>query len=251
MRFRLLTYNIHKCIGGMDRKYHPERVIEVLGHYQPDIVMLQEVDDGVPRSGHHRQVDLLGDALDYRHRAYQKNVLLKTGAYGNAILSRFPLFDVNHVDLTVPMKKRRRALIAHCRLQHDGHTRRMLLVNVHLGLAGYERLVQTRRLMSADVLVHTRQHTPVVIGGDFNDMFGVLGWRVLKPFGFLPAVHNQKTFPAAMPLRPLDRVFYRGDVSHHHTFAAHSDLARQASDHLPLVIDFDLQPPSSDPSDQG
>lgn len=251
MRFRLLTYNIHKCIGGLDRKYHPDRVIELLRRYEPDIVMLQEVDDGVARSKHHRQVDLLGDALGFRHRAYQRNVLVKTGAYGNAILSRYPLFDVNHIDLSVPLKKRRRALIAHCRLPYNGHGRRMLLVNVHLGLAGYERLVQTRRLMSTDILLHTHRHTPVVIGGDFNDVFGVLGRRVFEPSGFLPAVHKQRTFPAAMPLRLLDRVFYRGDVSHHHTFAAHCENARRASDHLPLVIDFDLQPPSSDLSDQG
>ena len=66
MRFRLLTYNIHKGIGGIDRRYRPERVVEAIAHCQPDIVLLQEVDDGVPRSSHHRQVDLLGDALGCR-----------------------------------------------------------------------------------------------------------------------------------------------------------------------------------------
>ena len=39
-------------------------------------------------------------------------------------------------------------------------------------------------------------------------------------------------------------VFYRGDIRHHHTFAAHTKLARQASDHLPLVVDFELETPS-------
>lgn len=246
MRFRLLTYNIHKCIGGIDRKYHPDRVIEVLGHYQPDIAMLQEVDDGVPRSSHHRQVDLLGDALGYRYRAYQRNVLLRTGAYGNAILSRLPLFDVNHVDLTVRWKKCRRALLAHCRIELEGHSRRLLLMNVHLGLAGYERVIQVRRLLTTDVLMHTHHHTPVLLGGDFNDVFGVLGRKFLKPFGFQPVAHNHRTFPAALPLRGLDWVFYRGDVSHHHAFAGHSEIAKRASDHVPLVVDFDLLPPSSD-----
>jgi len=246
MRFRLLTYNIHKGIGGVDRKYHPDRIISVLSHYAPDIALLQEVDDGVPRSQRHRQVDLLGDALDFRHRAYQRNVRLTHGAYGNAILSRFPLFDVNHVDLSVPLKKRRRALVAHCRLHFDGHTRRMLLFNVHLGLAGFERLIQLRRVLATDILRHTHRHTPVVVAGDFNDVFGTLGRKTLQPSGFTPAVHKQKTFPAMLPLRPLDRVFYRGDVRHHHTFAAHSAVARQASDHLPLVVDFELLEPSSE-----
>lgn len=245
MRFRLLTYNIHKGIGGVDRKYAPERIISILGQYNPDIAMLQEVDDGVPRSQHHCQVNLLGDALDYRYRAYQRNIRVRMGAYGNAILSRHPLFDVNHVDLSVPMKKRRRALIAHCGLHHQGHVRRMLLLNVHLGLAGFERTLQLRRLVASDVFVHTHRHTPVVIAGDFNDIYGTLGRKTLLPLGFFPAARNQRTFPAVMPLRPLDRVFYRGDVRHCHTFTAHSGVARQASDHLPLIVDFELEEPSA------
>jgi len=47
-----------------------------------------------------------------------------------------------------------------------------------------------------------------------------------------------------MPLRPLDRIFYRGDVRHCHTFTAHSGVARQASDHLPLIVDFELEKPT-------
>jgi len=244
MRFRLLTYNIHKGIGGVDRRYAPDRIISILRQYDADIAMLQEVDDGVPRSRHDCQVQLLGDALDYRYRAYQKNIRLKSGGYGNAILSRHPLFDVNHVDLSVRMKKRRRALVAHCRLHDGGHSRRVLLLNVHLGLAGFERVLQLRRLVASDVFAHTHRQTPVVIAGDFNDVYGTLGRRTLLPLGFLPAARNQRTFPAVMPLRPLDRIFYRGDVRHCHTFTAHSGVARQASDHLPLIVDFELEKPS-------
>ena len=59
MHFRLMTYNIHKGIGGVDRRYRPDRIIETIAHCSPDIVLLQEVDDGVPRSRYHKQVDLL------------------------------------------------------------------------------------------------------------------------------------------------------------------------------------------------
>ena len=45
------------------RRYRPGRIIETLARYDPDVVLLQEVDDGVPRSRRDRQVDLLGDAL--------------------------------------------------------------------------------------------------------------------------------------------------------------------------------------------
>ncbi len=110
MQFRLITYNIHKGIGGVDRRYSPERVAETLRYYHPDILFLQEVDHGVPRSRGHRQVDWFGDALDMPHRAFQANVKLRQGQYGNAILSRFPLSQVEHIELTVPFKKRQRTL---------------------------------------------------------------------------------------------------------------------------------------------
>ena len=168
MRFRLVTYNIHKCIGGVDRRYRPLRVIETLARYDPDVALLQEVDDRVPRSHRHRQVDLLGESLGFRHRVFQANVKLREGAYGNAILSRYPLTDVEHLDLTVPFKKKRRALVAHCRLSIDGRARRLLICNVHLGLAGFERAMQLRRLLRSGLLVHTHHRTPVIAAGDPN-----------------------------------------------------------------------------------
>jgi len=240
MRFRLLTYNIHKGIGGIDRRYRPERVVEAIAHCQPDIVLLQEVDDGVPRSSHHRQVDLFGDALGLPYRAYQANVTLKQGHYGNAILSRFPLHDVRDLELTVPLKKRRRALIAHCRVHVEGHARTMLVFNFHLGLAGYERTIQLRRFLNSEILKHSHRNTPVVAAGDFNDVWGTLGRRLLLPVGFRSAAKRIRTFPAILPIRPLDRIFFRGDIELHHSFASRSLAARQASDHLPMAADFVL-----------
>jgi endonuclease/exonuclease/phosphatase family metal-dependent hydrolase len=76
MRFRLITYNIHKGIGGVDRRYRLERIVDTLRHYDPDIVFMQEVADGMPRSRRHRQVELLGAELGLQHSAYQHNVEL-------------------------------------------------------------------------------------------------------------------------------------------------------------------------------
>jgi endonuclease/exonuclease/phosphatase family metal-dependent hydrolase len=240
MRFRLLTYNIHKGIGGVDRRYQPERVAEAIAHCHPDIVLLQEVADGVPRSHHHRQVDVLGDLLHLPHRAYQPNVVLREGRYGNAILSRFPLHDVHDLELKVRFKKRRRALAAQCRLKTEAHSRTLLVLNVHLGLAGFERTIQIRRLLRCDLLKHTHQHTAVITAGDFNDMWNSLGRRLLEPAGFRSAAGPVKTFPAILPMRPLDRIYYRGGLYLHHSFASHTELARQASDHLPMVAEFTL-----------
>lgn len=240
MQFRIISYNIHKGIGGIDRRYRLQRIVETIEQYAPGIVLLQEVDDGAPRSRCHRQVEMLAEALRFPHYAFQKNVRLKTGHYGNAMLSQFPLSGVSHIDLTVPMKKRRRALVANCRVHWQGHSRTITLANVHLGLSGIERKIQLRRLLSHHLLTHHHHNSPILVGGDFNDVWGTLGKRVMQPAGYAQAGSTIRTFPAKVPLRSLDRVFVRGSLAVHHAFAGHTRLARQASDHLPLVVDIEL-----------
>lgn len=233
---RLVTYNIHKGIGGVDRKYRPERIVEVLRRCRADVLLLQEVDEGVPRSRRDRQVDLLGDALGFDHRAYFPNVPLKRGHYGNAVLSRFLLDHQENVDLTRPFKKRRGAL--HCRFTVPGPRgrTRIWLYNVHLGLAELERRAQLRRLL--DWHGHHRVHpsTVVVIGGDLNDVWRKLGPAVLERNGFSGIVRRPRTFPAVHPLRPLDAFFVRGPTEISGFHRPHDRLAREASDHLPLVL---------------
>jgi endonuclease/exonuclease/phosphatase family metal-dependent hydrolase len=240
MRFRLVTYNIHKGIGGMDRRYRPERIIDTLAHYRPDIVLMQEVDDGVPRSRRDRQAKVFSAALELPHYAFQRNVRLTMGHYGNATLSRFPLSVMDNVNLTIPLKKRRRALLTRLHVRFKGHRRTMVIANVHLGLAGFERQMQLARLLATDALRHVHRHTPLIVGGDYNDVWGTLGRRIMQPAGFATAGLKIRTFPAALPVRALDHVFYRGDLVAHHTFASRSEISRQASDHLPLVVDFEL-----------
>jgi len=238
---RLMTYNIHKGIGGIDRRYQLQRIIDTVGHYNPDVVFLQEVDEGVPRSSHDRQVDSIGDATGLDHRAFQANVKLTHGHYGNAILSRFPLRQTWDVDLTIPLKKRRQALVAKAHVEVDGHDRVLLLSNVHLGLAGFERGIQLKRLMACPPVHNTRQDTPALIAGDFNDVWGSLGKRFLMPFGFQNASGQSRTFPAIRPLRSLDSIYFRGGITLQSTFVGHTALARQASDHLPLIADFKIE----------
>ncbi len=237
---RLVTYNIHKGIGGVDRRYRLARIVDVLAHLEPDIAFLQEVDDGVPRSRRDRQVELLAEATGLRHYAYQRNVRLRQGHYGNAILSRFPLSDIVHCNLTIPLKKPRRALLCHVRVPIGSSHRRIVLANAHLGLAGFERTIQVKRLLKSAMLARAHRTTPVVVGGDFNDVWGTLGGKLLEPAGFCSAGKQVKTFPAFYPMRPLDRLFFRGAMELDHAYASRSRLASEASDHLPLVALFRL-----------
>jgi len=242
MRVRVASYNIHKCIGGLDRRYDPDRVVAVLAHHQPDIVLLQEVDAGAKRSRHDRQVELLGERLGYRHRLYFRSVILRAGGeYGNAILSRYPIQDTSRLDLTIGTRKPRGALHARVRVRLGaGRMHTLHVYNLHLGLAGSERKQQLRRFLDSHPFKGLHARAPIVVGGDFNDLWGTLGPKLLAPAGLRTSGEPRATFPAYAPLRALDGIYVRGDVQLVHVDRSRLALARTASDHLPLVADLEL-----------
>lgn len=236
LSLRVVTWNIHKGIGGVDRRYRPERIVDVLRACGADVVLLQEVDEGVRRSRRDRQVDLVGDALELPHRAFFPNHTLKEGHYGNAVLSRYPLDHAENLDLTLPMKKKRGSL--HVRLTvTDGRRRaRIWIHNVHLGLAEFERKRQLLRILDWQERHRVPDHTTVLIGGDLNDVWGSLGPQVLEPAGYRGIVSRPLTFPAVRPVRALDAMFVAGPAKITRAGTWEKAPARDASDHLPLVV---------------
>ena len=246
---RLLTWNIHKGIGGIDRRYDIARTIDVLRHYDADVVLLQEVDKGVPRSRQHHQAEHLAEQLGYEHVAFGPNVRLKQGVYGNAILARHAMLDVQRIDLTFPLKKVRGALAVRIDVPVGAHRLTLHLVNIHLGLAGIERRWQVNRLLDHPHLAHLDGRSRLVIAGDTNDWTGTLAGGRLKRAGFECATGRRtralRTFPSWRPVGALDRVFVRGPLRCEHVVRPRLPLAVQASDHLPVVLDLALHPGSA------
>ena len=244
MRLRLVTYNIHKCIGGVDRRYNPQRIADVLTNLHPDVLLLQEVDHDVPRSNRDRQVDVLGDLVGMRYRSWFPNVDVRGGgSYGNAILSRYPIVETSNIDLSIRFKKKRSALHGVIRVrQNDVDVDRTVHVfNMHLGLARYERRIQLKKFLDSHPFQGMQHETPVLVGGDLNDVYGGLG-DDLRPAGFRGLERRPLTFPAWAPVRALDAVFVRGGVDFLKLTRCETDLARRASDHRPLVADVRLHP---------
>jgi len=239
-RLRIVTWNIHKGIG-TDRAYRLDRTVRVLRELDADVVCLQEVDEDVPRSGRQRQGQQLARELDYPHAALGLNVRVKGGAYGNLTLSRYPMKDVRNVDLTVPPKKRRSALVTRV---VTGPPHGWLVANVHLGLMHLERRIQLRRLLG-HVFEGARPDQPLVIAGDWNEWGRRLVRQVMREWGFHLARHDHhpkrgaRTWPSRRPVVALDKILYRDPVRCHHVAGVLDELTRVASDHLPLVVDLD------------
>jgi endonuclease/exonuclease/phosphatase family metal-dependent hydrolase len=101
------------------------------------------------------------------------------------------------------------------------------------------------RHLLAHPLFHEALHLPTLIVGDFNDWRNTLSRNCFVPHHFhqvTSPVRRFRTFPAFLPVASLDKAFYRGGVHFRHVHPVHTRLARRASDHLPLVLDFHLGP---------
>lgn len=236
---RVMTWNIHKGVGGVDRRYDLGRTFAVIEAAQPDIVLLQEVAQGMPSLRHEDQVDLLTQRFG-AYAAFHPEHQFRYGGYGNLILSKWPLDSLSHVDLTIGFRKTRGLLQAHVRAKLDGHQHTLIVHNLHLGLAGSERSLQLQRFLASRPFQRVHHTTPLVLGGDLNDVWGSLGPKHLTPAGFQRAGSLMRSFPAAMPLRPLDGLFFRGNLRATATKVLTDKTSKAASDHLPLVADFDL-----------
>ncbi len=161
---RILSYNIHKGIGGRDRRYRLDRVIQVVEHENPDLICLQEVDRSVRRTRHDDQPRLLIEAFRPAAHLYQLNVKLKEGGYGNLVLSRWPLRSHHQVSIRLERRKPRGAQM--CVVETPEGP--LHLVHWHLGLAEKERHWQAEHLLR-HALFRECCHLPTLIIGDFND----------------------------------------------------------------------------------
>jgi endonuclease/exonuclease/phosphatase family metal-dependent hydrolase len=206
------------------------------------------VDDGAPRS---RGLDLgpeLARALGYEHWAIGHNVTLRKGRYGNATLSRWPIQRERNIDLTVGFMRRRGCQHTRIAVRTPvGKTRRLEAFNLHLGLSARERERQVTLLARSREFAALPFGTPTIVAGDYND------WRsLLRPFfvdmlGFRSATGGNTvseraiaTFPSFFPQGSLDRIYYRGPLRLAAAKRCRLGLSRVASDHLPVIVDFDL-----------
>ena len=85
--------------------------------------------------------------------------------------------------------------------------------------------------------------TAVAVVGDFNDWRNTLHAAAMAGAGFRQVtspVSLFRSFPAWLPLGSLDKAFVRGGLVVRQARIVRTSLARVASDHLPLVIDFHL-----------
>lgn len=236
-RFRVATYNIHKCVG-VDRRLRPERIVEVLQEIDADIIAMQEVLCVQGQEDQHDQAHFIARELGLDFRLGE-NRQLKGGAYGNVVLSRFPMVAARNHDISIAGREQRGCL----RVDIDLHGQQpMHIYNVHLGTSFTERRHQARKLLQEDVLKNGDHTGPRVLLGDFNEWTRGLTSRLLTEHFQNADIRLQlgrkRTYPGLLPFLHLDHIYFDESLELVEARLHRSRKALIASDHLPIVADF-------------
>jgi endonuclease/exonuclease/phosphatase family metal-dependent hydrolase len=247
MKIKLMTYNIHRAIG-LDRRFKPERIVEIINDIKPDIALLQEVDEGVPRSRELNLAKEVAQLCGFKHYKLGHNVSLKKGYYGNATLSKFPISKERNINLTIDNKKRRGCQHTTINITKNNLTIPVEVFNLHLGLSAKERQKQAGILSHCEEYLSIQPNSPCIVAGDFNDWRSLLRALFIEGLGFECATDSTKrwgesaikTYPSFAPRGGLDRVYYKGKMDFIKAKRYDKNSAMIASDHLPIVVEFEL-----------
>ena len=221
---RITTWNIHKGFSQFNRRMMVHELRDSLRGLDSDLVFLQEV-QGL-HLGHRRrhanwpaqpQHEFLAEDV-WPQAAYGGNMAYDHGHHGNAILSRFPIIASHNQDVTHYRFERRGLL--HCTVQRAAGETAIHCVCAHLSLFGHSRRHQINAL--ADQLeAAVPADAPLIIAGDFNDWRNRVGDMLAARLGLSEAFSHvshgapagakpARSFPAALPLFRLDRIYLRG-----------------------------------------
>ncbi|CAN5710878.1 endonuclease/exonuclease/phosphatase family protein [soil metagenome] len=214
---RVVTFNIRhgRALSGA---LALDRTAAVIRTLDADVVALQEVDRGLPRSGRTDQIAVL-EELTGMSFTFGETLRRSKGSFGIAVGTKEPV--AARFELLAPTPGRRRHGVLTVDL--DGFS----LAATHLSTQGQARAAEL------DALVPMLQRLPrtTVLAGDLNASSRSLG--PLKALGLRG--RRRGTWPSWLPLWQRDHVL----VGPGARIVAARTVKTIASDHLPFVCDIE------------
>lgn len=237
VRFRVMSYNIHHG-EGVDRKIDLERIAGLIKHEQADLVALQEIDKGVERTAR-RDFPAELAALTGMRCLFVNNFHYQGGEYGNAILTRFPVERQTNLHYRMLRPAEQRGML---QTVVDVGGRKVVFVSTHLDF----RREDVERLSNIEEMrpvFAAYRPLPIIVCGDFNDTPGSRTHAGMKSMftdvwetvGEGPGF----TITSTDPRKRIDYIFvsYPQVLKPLRAWVPRSE----ASDHLPLVAEFEMR----------
>lgn len=235
--FRVMTYNIHHA-EGLDEKVDTARIAELIKQQGADLVALQEVDKGVRRTaGRDLTAELA--AQTGLTGVFSNNFYFQGGEYGNAVLSRFPIkrWTNHHYQMLHPGEQR--GLLE---LELDIHGRKVVFMCTHIDYRSDDS-ERWQNVSEIETWTERQSDAPTILCGDFNSLpEGRVYERLTKTFHDTWATIGTGdgfSFPSRKPNRRIDYIWFNQPqtLKPLRIWLPQSE----ASDHLPLVTEFQLR----------
>lgn len=251
---RLVLYNIEYCEGLIGRWFDylkfwkiffppkglDRRIMDSLEALKPDILSLIEVDTGSFRSKKdqvhyfesHLEMNDVVSAIKYSFQGWTKlfHFVPILNKQANAIMARYKMSDVKY------------------HLLHEGSKRVVIEATMHLPkkvthLVAHLSLGKKARAKQIDELIGIINgiKNPIILMGDFNtrregEIQKLLASTNLQDKHMMNRFGRSFTFPTSHPKRRIDYVLTSPEIK----VRNYEVLPFQFSDHLPLMLDFDI-----------
>jgi endonuclease/exonuclease/phosphatase family metal-dependent hydrolase len=247
MKLHLLTINVHKGFSLLNRRFTLPQLRKAIHATSSDIIFMQEVvGENIEKAAKHAdwperpQHEYVAEMIGFEH-VYGKNVVYTAGHHGNAILSRFPILCSQRVDVSTNRLESRGFLYAKLKIPY--HKPGVHCICVHLGLFPRSRKKQFRQLQEYIQRV-VPGNEPLIVAGDFNERRKKESDGLETKLGMKDAgleVHGKKmrTFPALMPVWPLDRIYLR-DFKVAKVQVLNKGVWKHLSDHAGLYAEVEI-----------
>lgn len=245
---RFLLYNICYATHGNQKKLpllgmlgrtknHLDEIIEFIGDEDPDVIGLVEVDNGSYRSGRKCQVETIAEKLGHFHSyrskyatdSWWQNIPIYN-KQGNAFLAKDTIHNEKFHYFDRGMKK----LVIELELEH------VTFFLVHLALSYKVRQHQILHLYN----MIKQTDRPYIVAGDFNAFTGGDEIKLFKSASGLKNADptRQPSYPSRNPKRHLDFILHSPKIK----VTEFRMPSVELSDHLPLVIDFEVLQEATD-----
>lgn len=217
---------------------------KTLKKYEPNIIMLQEMDLFTERVNQIDELNIFRQITNLKYSSYGSNITFRNGWYGNAILSEFPIISSENYISSNCSKETKGVL--HSKIEIGN--KQIDIYNTHFPVIPEERIKFAQEITYLMKRIENTDN--VVLAGDFNlgiiPLSGEHNYKIqeqeqyqemeeLKKY-FNEIVFNELTYEVGNPIGAIDKVMYKGNLK----LISIEKLNDKISDHYPILVKFEI-----------
>jgi len=232
---RVMTFNIMHG-ATLNNDFDLDRIAKIIKDAKPHLVALQEIDNKTQRVN---GMDLAAEmgARTHLFSVFGKAMRYDGGEYGVAILSAFPVIDVQNVNLPFSRGKEPRTALAVLVKLPGGDTIRFISTHLDHTRLMSDRMAQVKKIDA----VLGKDLMPSILAGDLNAQPESESIQLLRKNWQMSLEPGTPTHSSKKPTKQIDYIMYR-PANRWKKLSAKVIADSVASDHRPIFVELKFLP---------